>query len=239
MIAITIPTYKPTDELVKLIEKIYLNQYLNFLILNNKMKILIIDDGNHENQHLSILEKISKNKFIKIIRNKSNMGQGYSIKKSIKYAYDNKFESVVCVDDDGQHHIEDIIKVIEYANTNKSFFVIGVRKFTKNIPKRSYFGNKLTLIIISILFNYKFQDATSGLRFYHKETFVNLLKIKNNKFDFQLISLISLRDFYNFVYIKTIYLKGNTHSRFKPYKDSLNIITEIIKYRITTLILKS
>ena len=71
----------------------------------------------------------------------------YSIKKSIRYAYDNNFESVVCVDDDGQHHIDDIIKVIEYANTNKSFFVIGVRKFTKKIPKRSFFGNKLTLII--------------------------------------------------------------------------------------------
>ena len=239
MIGLSIPTYRPTQELVKLIDNIYQNNYFNFLIRSNKIKILIIDDGNYELQHTSILKQIAKKKSLKIIKNKSNMGQGYSIKKSIKYANDNNFDSVICVDDDGQHHIDDIVKVIEYANTNKSFFVIGVRKFTKNIPKRSFFGNKLTLIIISILFNYKFQDATSGLRFYHRETFANLLKIKNNKFDFQLIALISLRDFYDYVHIKTIYLKGNAHSRFKPYKDSVNIIIEIIKYRIKTLILSS
>ena len=44
---------------------------------------------------------------------------------------------------------------------------------------------------------------------------------------------------YNSSNIKTIYLKGNAHSRFKPYKDSVNIIIEIIKYRIKTLILSS
>lgn len=236
MIGISIPTYKPTNELIKIIEKIYVSKYFNFLISTNKIKILIIDDGNYEVKHLTILKKIAKKKYIKIIKNKTNMGQGYAIKKSIKYASDNNFDSIICVDDDGQHHIEDIIKVIEYANKNKSYFVIGVREFTKDIPKRSYVGNKLTLLIIKILFNYKIKDATSGLRFYHRETFTNLLRIKNNKFDFQLISLISLREFYDFVYIKTIYLNDNTHSRFKPYKDSINIIIEILKYRIKTLI---
>lgn len=236
MIGISIPTYKPTNELIKLIEDIYVSKYFNFLISNSKIKILIIDDGNYESQHLTILEKIAEKKYVKIIKNKSNMGQGYAIKQSIKYASENNYDSVICVDDDGQHHIEDIIKVIKYADKNKSFFVIGVRDFTKDIPKRSYVGNKITLLIIKILFNYKIKDATSGLRFYHRETFANLLRIKNNKFDFQLISLISLRDFYDFVYIKTIYLKGNTHSRFKPYKDSINIFIEILKYRIKTLI---
>ena len=50
------------------------------------MKILIIDDGNHEIQHLSILEKISKNKFIKI-NNLSNKSPGYNIAHSLNNYY--------------------------------------------------------------------------------------------------------------------------------------------------------
>ena len=68
---ILIPAYNPPSTFLKLIEIIQ-----NCCIL----KILIIDDGSNP----AINIKINKN--IILMRNKNNMGKGYSLLKGFKYS---------------------------------------------------------------------------------------------------------------------------------------------------------
>ena len=67
----------------------------------------------------------------------------------------------------------------------------------------------------------------------HQNEF-DLLNIESNRFDFQLISIVKICDpiniNYSFIPIKTIYLKNNYDSRFKPVLDSLNIIFSLLKF---------
>tara|TARA_X000000950_G_scaffold274848_1_gene360464 strand:- start:60 stop:764 length:705 start_codon:yes stop_codon:yes gene_type:complete len=225
---IVIPTYKPTTKLNQIVEEIINSHY--FKNIKKNKKILIIDDGNKNLINIEILKNLPNNKYISIISNSKNKGQGYSIKKAITYAIKNEFEYILTADDDGQHTIQDINKFIKESQIKNSEFILGVRLFDKKIPFRSKIGNTVIRIIIQILFGYKISDVTSGLRVYRSSTFSTLLNIKNNRFDFQLLSIIELGNRCVSIPIETIYFENNKNSRYLPFSDSMNIIFSIIIY---------
>ena len=64
-----LPIKNPTKEIFKIIN-----------YFHNKLKIIVIDDGSEINTHF--FKKI--NKKVLLIRNKKNMGKGFSIKKAFR-----------------------------------------------------------------------------------------------------------------------------------------------------------
>ena len=65
-----------------------------------------------------------------IIKNKKNMGKGFSIKKAFRFILKKKYiDGVIIADSDGQHSINDINKILKLYSKNSNKFIIGQRKF--------------------------------------------------------------------------------------------------------------
>ena len=99
-----------------------------------------------------------------LIRNGTNRGKGYSIKKGFKYALDRDYTHAVTLDADLQHdpkYINDFIKIDDDVD-----IVIGARSFDGDMPFLRRFSNSITSFIVSKLIGKRVYDSQSGYRRY-------------------------------------------------------------------------
>lgn len=216
-VAIIIPSYNPSSQLLKVIDDLIKNNYTN---------IIVINDGSHSN---NIFKQISIN--VIIINHPSNLGKGSALKSGFQYClkYLPRIIGAITVDDDGQHKINDINKL--YSNIDATSLILGTRNFNKkNIPLRSKFGNWSISHIISFYANFDIQDTQTGLRFIPYEYFSIFFEISGSKFEYEtnmLIYSIKHKIPIKQINIETIYFKNNCMSRFKPFIDSIKILFSI------------
>ncbi|OIM74008.1 hypothetical protein ATX93_10620 [Oenococcus oeni] len=71
------------------------------------------------------------------------MGKGAAIKTAIRYFLKEMpdKDGIVTIDSDGQHRFDDVVNCVNVFNGNPGSLVLGVRKFGKEVPFRSRFGN--------------------------------------------------------------------------------------------------
>lgn len=221
-VCIILPTYNPPSVFFKIIDELCFYGF----------DICIVNDGSE----INFSEKLNAydDENIHIIYHPKNLGKGAAIKSALKYVYNNKknYRSIITADSDGQHSISDIIKISNLSKNNINKFILGKRKFDLTSPFRSRFGNNLTSLIIRFLFKKTFLDTQTGLRHIPITSIPNLIKIPNNKYDFEIATLIFfIKNNFEIIEvdISTIYLNGNKSSKFKPVKDSINILFTILK----------
>lgn len=104
-----------------------------------------------------------------------NLGIGGAVQAGFRYAYENNFDYAVQVDGDGQHPVEDIVRLIEHSLSTTSDIVIGSRfiekkGFQSSLMRRA--GINFFRNLIQFLVKIKIYDSTSGFRLINK----NVLK---------------------------------------------------------------
>ena len=103
-VCVIIPAYNPDEAL-----------FLKFAkeVLNNFSKIVVVNDGSKE-EYNSTFEKIANlDERIQVLKHSVNMGKGRALKTAFNYVL-NEYPDcigVVAADCDGQHGIEDVIKL--------------------------------------------------------------------------------------------------------------------------------
>ena len=214
-----LPVKNPTKELLKII---------NFF--HDKIKIIIIDDGSQTNRKFFDLS----NKKALIIKNKNNMGKGFSIKKAFHFILKKKgnIDGVIVADSDGQHSINDINKILKLYSKNSNKFIIGQRKFRFfKTPLRNLVGNSISSFIFFIRFGI-YIDTQCGLRAIPLKFMEKSTKIRANDYSFESQLLIDLltnhKEHLKFMKIKTIY-KKKIKSYFDPIFDSYSILLKLLK----------
>jgi len=226
-----IPALNPDKTLTNLIHQI-INKVEVLSDKKNQYLILIINDGSYKGSSIKILKDISLIDNVHVINNSNNLGKGASLKIGIKFAKDNNFKYVITADADGQHLPDDIIKVSKAIEEKSDSFVLGVREFDKKIPLRSKIGNIMTRIMFNLILRQRLIDTQTGLRAFTVKYYDKLISLPEQKYDFELSSLIAIArigDFYQ-VPITTIYEPGNPTSFFRPFKDSSIIYFVFIRY---------
>lgn len=218
-IAIVIPAYNPREYLVEIVE--YMSQ-------NDENIIVVVNDGTEDKK---IFDKI-KNKCI-IIEHDKNLGYGRAVKTGFTYILENHKEviGVVTADADGQHIIKDIEKVRNELIQNPETLILGSRNFKqKGIPMRNKLGNVLMSHIFRFKTGIKLEDTQSGLRAIPIKLVEKIKDISGEKFDYVTNTLYELvtNNEYKIVEIETVYDKNNISS-FKPIRDSVLILKEILK----------
>ena len=229
-IVIIIPSYKPEKEIMmEFIKK----------VKDNYTTVIVVDDGSG-NEYKKFFEEIENHK-ITVLRHYENLGKGRAIKTAFNYVLNTykNITGVVTADCDGQHHIEDIIKCAEKLKQDSKKLVIGSRDFNgSHVPKRSKFGNKLTIAILSAFVGIKITDTQSGLRAYGIDTMKRFLRVSGERYEYETNMLIDCKES-NIeiaeVPISTIYINNNSSSHFNPIKDSIIIYKIFIKYIIASL----
>ncbi len=228
---VIIPAYNPPNEaLLGLVQE---------LIQLGVEKIVIVNDGSDKSKD-ALFEKLEQKVNCVVIRHAVNLGKGRALKTAFNFVlgeYPNT-SFVVTADADSQHKPEDIAKIILESQSQKDTFTIGVRRFDRDVPFRSKFGNILTKHIFRLLIGMRISDTQSGLRSIPFSLLPHFLRISGEGYEYELATLIALRDFkikFREVPIGTVYLNNNESSKFNPFIDSMKIYFVLFRFMFSSL----
>lgn len=127
--------------------------------------VVVVDDGSVD-KSTEIIGKFN----VILLRNEKNRGEGYSLKKGLKYAYDNHLaQYLVTVDADGQHSIKDVLKVMKTALQSKADIVYGIRRFDSKTPLSKRILSRVASLCVRVLYNMENPDSQCGLRCYKRD----------------------------------------------------------------------
>lgn len=195
-------------------------------------QLLIVNDGSDATYDVIFREAITQG--AEVINLPANQGKGAAIKHAIRHLLSKPHPPrwVAFCDDDGQHSVSDVLAVIKYAQDNNSDFVIGSRSFTPRPPLKSLVGNVFMSHFLHLLLRHKVRDTQSGLRVLSLKAATSIIGIPDNRFSFEMKALIHLLQqeiIPQEISIETIYHHSNALTRFRPLKDSGQVIWATIK----------
>lgn len=223
-----IPVYNEIRTVKKAIEDVINLKYRN-------KEIIIIDNGSTDGSQ-KIINNFKKNKIVKIILRKKNLGYGKTIDEGIKKA-SGEYIFIQYADLEYDHQIS--TKMIQLADNDKLDIIIGSRlKWARGknivkiiIKKPAYLATIICTFLINKFYNKNFTDIIGG-KFYRTSS---VKKIQINSyhagFDFEFFSRICKKKFK----IKEIFIKykPREHSAEKKIKfyHMINALYEIFKVK--------
>ena len=186
-ILILIPALNPPRQLI---------DYVKSLLDNNLKDILLVDDGSKEEfkEIFDTIEKFS-NANIKVFRHAKNLGKGRALKNAFNYFLTlpnlAEYSGVVTADSDGQHRVEDVIKVAKEIEENPNKLILGCRDFDlEQVPPKSRFGNKITNGVFKLFYDKNISDTQTGLRGFPTAIIKDFLDIAGERFEYETKMLI-------------------------------------------------
>ena len=173
---IVIPCYKVDNHILKVLNKIPFKKIF---------KVILVDDNCPNNTGKFIKKKI-KNKKIKVIFLKKNLGVGGATKAGIRDAIKHKADIIIKIDGDGQHNPKYLSGFINLQKKNPNSYIKGFRKLNyKKLPFSRYLGNiALTFILRFLTDNHNLKDVVNGFISIPKNIYtkINFKKISNDYF---------------------------------------------------------
>lgn len=218
---IVIPAYNPDNQLIDYVKK---------LISVGAQRIIIIDDGSKEECRL-VFSEADKLAQVVLLTHAVNMGKGRALKDAFNYylvhIMPSGLQGVITVDSDGQHTVQDIVKIDNEMRKFPNSLILGVRDFDDTtVPPKSKFGNKLTRIVLRLLIGGDITDTQTGLRGIPNKYLNEWTVLSGERFEYETTMLIdSIRSTIDVreVKIQTVYINDNKETHFNPIKDSIAI----------------
>ena len=222
-VCIVLPCYKVKNQIYSVYKK---------LITKKIDSLIFVDDKCPENSVNFLKTKIKKNKKVKYIFLKKNLGVGGATLEGFKLAEKKKYDIIVKFDADDQHKITDLDKIINILKKNDNIFCKGYRNLNlksslkRKMPLIRIIGaNALTLISKITTKNFKLKDVTNGLfgmslKIYK---FINLKNIKKNYFFEQDLIFRVCKSNIKIIQIRSEVIYGNE-------KSSLNELRSVIPF---------
>lgn len=134
--------------------------------------VICVDDGSSDESAKRILEAGAK-----LVQHSINLGAGAATQTGIEAALqDPSIDYFVTFDADGQHHIEDVPKMIKHLKNDDLDIVIGSRFLGKSIemPKLKLVLLKTAIKFSNLTSGLTFTDTHNGLRVFNRYTAENL-----------------------------------------------------------------
>lgn len=226
---ILIPAYKPEENMLPFISE----------LKDINKNIIVVDDGGKE-PFAHIFDSI-RQMGITVLVHPENRGKGAALKTGIAYISENfpDCDGIITADCDGQHTIEDIIKVSNALNEHPDSLIIGGRALKENVPLRSRFGNWAMRNLYRLASGYKVRDTQTGLRAIPSFLFDKILSLKGDRYELEMNMLLYLKKWGVKpieIRIQTIYINDNAGSHFNPLKDSARIMKHIIAFLLRSCV---
>ena len=229
--AILIPAYKPTNELIKVVEGL-----LNI----GFSRIVVVDDGSGP-QFSDVFDTVAEHAVL--LKHSHNLGKGSALKTGLAYIHEQCGDclGVITCDADGQHTPEDIFKITNrlVQQNNAPALILGSRRFKGNVPLRSAFGNTVTRGVYFLASGVCVGDTQTGLRAFPSSLIPQLLKMTGNRYEYEINMLLEIAKHkipIIEVTIETVYIDGNKSSHFHAIRDSAIIYGSIIKFSLSSLL---
>lgn len=224
---VLIPAYEPDEKLVELVAE----------LKKQNVGILVVNDGSGE-AYEPIFAKISD--MATILTLEKNSGKGAALKFGMAHIKERfpVCERFVTCDADGQHRPADVKRVLDTLKKGADF-VLTVRKLGRKIPLRSKVGNDLSRFVYTVMTCCYLSDNQSGLRGFDVKHIEWLLKVKKDKYDYEMNVLYyasKLKISITTLPIEAIYIDNNQSSHFNPIKDTVRIYKCLFESSIGTVL---
>lgn len=235
-VAVLIPSLDPDETLVK---------YTRELAEAGFQTIIVVNDGSKAEKE-AIFDAVGA-QGVTVLHHAVNQGKGRALKTGFHFFLRKYTEDEMCgivtADADGQHSVEDTVKVAKRLEKEGSL-VLGTRCFSEdNVPFKSRNGNRLTTLVFQLLYGKTIHDTQTGLRGIPYSYVTECLKMDGERFEYETAMLIdTIRSKMDMVEepIQTIYINSNRETHFSAVRDSLRIYSVIFKcffkYTITALL---
>ncbi|MFC1690536.1 dolichyl-phosphate beta-glucosyltransferase [Nanoarchaeota archaeon] len=230
-ISIVIPAYNEEKRIGNSLKKI-----LSYLKKNKfNFEIIVVDDGSTDNT-IKIVKKINSN--IRIIKNNSNKGKGFSVRKGILSA--NK-QLILFSDADLSTPIEELPRLIKAIEDDYDL-AIGSRAITgaKIEIHQPFYREAIGRIfnkIVQTIATWGIKDTQCGFKLFKKKTAKEIfsrLTINNFGFDVEAI-FIAKKKGYKIKEIPITWI-NSAGSKVSPVKDSIKMFLDLFKIRIYSLL---
>ena len=191
-------------------------------------EIIVCNDGSTD-----LTGEIAENLGVIVINHKQNLGYGAGINSIIKKSKEIDTDILVTFDADGQHKVEDVIKVIEPIKNGDADLVIGSRFLSKakeKIPEYRKIGINIITKVTNAGLKKKITDSQSGFRAYSKDLISKLdisdmgmgisteILIKTNSLGFRITEIPI-----------TILYEGKTSTQ-NPISHGTSVLFSTLKY---------
>jgi putative flippase GtrA len=178
---------------------------------------------------------------VHVLRHAVNLGKGRALKTGFNFVLDRfpHLLGVVTADADGQHRVEDVVRVAEALEASPRRTVLGCRQFVGAVPMRSRFGNTMTRWVFRFVTGTGVSDTQTGLRGFPLSKLAELMGLAGERYEYEMTVLGHLCRTGSSVVevpIATVYLDGNRSSHFDPIRDSMRIYFVLLRFYASSLI---
>ena len=223
-VCVIIPTYNNAATLANVIEDV--SQFSNHII--------VVNDGSTD----STADIVSNYPLVQFISYPKNVGKGWALRQSFKYASQKGYKYAITIDSDGQHFAKDIPAFIEKLEEERNAVIIG----QSSVPGGSSFGNKFSNFWFKVETGITSPDTQSGFRLYPLEA-LKKMNFITRKYEFEIEVLVraAWKGVNVFSVPVTVYYapKEERISHFRPFKDFFRIsVLNTILVLITFLYIK-
>lgn len=220
---VLIPAYEPGEALPALTRA----------LMDKGVPVVVVNDGSATG--LEYFERIRARGAV-VLEHKENLGKGRALKTGLAWMAEQGYEGVVTADADGQHSLEDILRVARALASGSRRLVLGIRDVSR-MPNRSRTGNCLTRTLFRLLYGIKLQDTQTGLRGIPLtgENRSGLLSLTGERYEYEMEMLIEAGELFpagiQELEIETIYLEdSDTSSHFRPLADGARIYSVLFRH---------
>ncbi len=126
--------------------------------------ILVINDGSQDNT-----SDAAKKLGARVVDLPFNLGIGGAMQTGFRFALEGGYDAAIQFDGDGQHHADQIGKILRPFVAGNADLVVGSRflsegGFTSSVQRR--IGAKILSLVVTAIVGIRITDPTSGFRVY-------------------------------------------------------------------------
>jgi polyprenyl-phospho-N-acetylgalactosaminyl synthase len=167
-----------------------------------------------------------------VLRHLINVGQGGSLRTGFEYALKTKNEFIATIDADGQHRIDDLLKMYAFMKEHRNVDILLGSRFLEggnafNIPKHRKLLLKSATYVSRLLHGISISDIYNGLRIFRKQSLTSLkLKTYGTAHASEILHEISRQHFMYREFPVNIYYTDYSIKKGLTTLNSLRIIYE-------------
>lgn len=170
-VVIVIPSFNEGGRIVQVIRSVKSKGYST---------IVVVDDGSTDDS-MALIQDFN----VTILQHLVNRGAGAATETGLKYCREVlNAETVVMIDADTQHDVDDISRLIESHLKQNADITIGNRFLNDNtdIPSKNRFYNNVANIVTSIFAGQKVTDSQSGFKVFNKKALHQII-LEQDKYE--------------------------------------------------------
>lgn len=221
-----IPSYCPEGRMIELIKKL---SELDF-------SIVVIDDGSGKDFDEIFKQAAS---YANVQRYAPNRGKGEALKYGLRYIkkHFSTPYTVVTADADGQHRVEDIVKVGDMSVSHPDSLILGKRELDKSSPIKSRIGNGISRVLYRLTTGRNIYETQTGLRAFSDRLLPRFLDLPGHRYEYEIDMLLESSDIDIIeAAIQTVYFDNNAATHFRPFEDTVSLDKEFFRYKLPSLI---